>query len=156
MAVTVGHLSVEWKDYSNESSTLTLQIPEVTAANMVARQGEVDAFVNAVEAITYGEMMKFIFGNKKQFSITKSELPASRREQKLLVSWADETAMKTGSFEIPCVNYSVLTFNPDSDTVKLDDAGVAAALVTAIEALIQSQYGNDVTVTKITAVGRNL
>lgn len=155
MAVTTGQLSLEWKDYSKESSTLTLQIPVITAANFDARIGEVDAFVNAVEAITYGEMMKFVVGNRKAFSSTASENPLSRRESKIVVHWSDETALKNGWFEIPCINYSTLTFIAGSDEINMADAGVAAALKTAVENLIQSQFGNDVTVTSMTAVGRN-
>jgi hypothetical protein len=67
----------------------------------------------------------------------------------------DDVNGKKSHFTIPGPDLTNLTIPAGGDLVTLADASIMADLVTAIEANVESEDNNAVTVTRAVIVGRN-
>jgi len=147
-----------YKDYSNESSVISVESTALTAANFDAQETLRAALQTAMEVILIGVLQKTSKGNRVDVSADLPASSAAQRENKWLVSYHDDTfPTRKLSIELPTPDVE----NEDyvlgnTDLIDLTDTDVAA-FVTAFEAFVLAPWtGNAVTVDKITLVGRKL
>lgn len=155
------------EDYNRETSTTSVNIGPLTAANYTAKHAAIDAYKTAVAGITLGEIRKVTVNEVFAESVAAITDVNAQRERKWLVTFRDNTEFfdagdtisnvgygQLFKVEIPCADLGLLDNN--LDVLALDDT-FAAAYVTAAEALVNSPWGgNECVVVKIDHVGRNL
>jgi hypothetical protein len=147
--------SVSWRDYSDEKSTMSLTIEQLTAGNVVATLALVDALLAATQAITEGsaEKSSVVFREQEE-DPGRPSAASAQRERKWLVFYHDTTTNKKYRAEIPT---ALLTANLVAGT-DLADLGATnmAAFVSAFEAVIKDPDTglNAVAIDKIQHVGR--
>lgn len=145
MAKNQPMLNMRFKDKQGEMSTVSVPVPELTAANFDAQVLLYEALVTELS-----DAAKMSLGQVQSWWITahvvdvSSAAPASafaQREIKWLVRGHGATSMEKRSFEIPCANLAVLPSN--SEFVDTDN-GIGLALKNAIEAVakIERDSGN--------------
>lgn len=148
-----------FRDYSDELSTLELNVTEPTEVGM-----NWETVVNTEEAIVRAALQGVSLGNIAKHHVRLSEeapndaRPASawaQRENGLRVFYQDATTGDKYHFTVPAPDLASLTFVEGSDQIVLADGDIMAALVSAIETYVESPAGNAVTVTSAWAVGRN-
>lgn len=149
-----GQYAVSFRDYSNETSRLSVTIPTLNAGNIAAQDGLLDDLLDAIQDVVIGTLER----ETRTYEVVNGTgvAPASKDaqvERKWLVSARDNTTGFAVSFTIPTADSQFVSNNTD----KMDLAGTeGAALVAAIEAVVKSRAGNAITVTEIRLVGRNL
>jgi len=164
--VTVGFL-----DYSNESSSTSVNVGAVTAVSIAGLLSDIADFITAIDAITVGALKfdQLIAYNTRRTSIPPTD-PQAQRERKWMVLYTDTTAFfddpvnaipnagfgKIFKFEIPTAHFGLTDVFPlNSDEADLTQTQIAA-FVTAFEAMGRSPYGGAVDVLKIVGVGRSI
>lgn len=155
------------QDFDGESSTMSLNIGPLTAANFTAKRDAVDDLKVAMDPLVAGEIRKTSLTEQFSESAAAVTDPAAQREAKWLVVLRDVTQfLDVGNtinnvgfgslfnIEVPTALLSLLTGN--SSILDLAVPAVAA-FVTALEAVANSPTGgNQVDVVEIRNVGRNI
>lgn len=140
-----------FQDYSEETSTTSVRVIDAITDLQFT-----DLYTAIVGMAVDGEQQ-----SKKQVTTFQDGLnsgPATsklaQRENKFLVSYVEAVSEgKSGTFEIPCADLTLVVGNTD----KVDlAAGAGLALKTQVELYVLSPAGNAVTVTSVKFVGRKL
>ena len=151
-----GSVSLTFRDYSNETSIHSMDIPDLTAANFdayVDTGGFIPDYYDAVNGITLGNI-----GSERISArdILVSQAPAgsafAQVELKWLVFYSDDVTGKVYRREIPTPDLSLLVAGTDLLNLA---SGAGATWKTAAEALWVSPDGNAITIMKAQVVGRN-
>jgi hypothetical protein len=149
-------------DVSEETSPLTIFNDAITAISLPGFLTNLAALETATDNVTIGVRRKSTWvGDETTITNTWPTDKAAHRENKLLVTYIDDTTEKPYTLTIPTIDFSVLNYVPGGgDAVLFAGAGASAqiiAWVTAFEAIASSpdNPGNSVTVTKMRYVGRN-
>jgi len=149
-----GKANRTYRDYAKQDSSISVWLPTLTVANIAAQTTLIADLWTAVDAVSLGNPISY---NTIATTVSLGGSPAgsaqAHREKKWLVSFSDDVNGHPGTFTIPCADLTLLVANSDQMNIA---SGAGAALVTAIEAVVQSNTGHDVTVNQITFVGRNL
>lgn len=147
-------------DYSNETSTVTFHLGDLTAANYDARTG--DGVGQSVGDIRIA-MNALIAGNHLRRTVTAEQYvdtavlpsdPTAQREIKARFTYRDTVTGELGSFELPTADLNVLA-QQGTDVIDLEEVAVAA-FVTAVEANAFSRDGNAIEIVSGQIVGRSL
>lgn len=150
-----GFIGQTWVDYDNESSTVRLNVPAITAANHDAQTALHSALRIAIATMVKGVLIKNTYGNEDRVALGPATDQDAQRELKWLVSYHDVTTLKRYSVELPCADVTQLDPN-DRAHAHIGDGGEVDDFVTAFEAAVISEVGNTVVVDEITLVGRRL
>lgn len=152
-----GSVSFTIRDYSNETSTHSLDTADLTAANFNTYldpvTGLVPVYYDALDAIILGNI-----GSERISArdILISQAPAgsvyAQVELKWLVFYSDNVNSKVYRREIPTPDLTLLVAGTDLMNIT---AGAGLAWKTAAENLWVSPDGNPVTIFKVQLVGRN-
>jgi len=132
----------------------------LTSANVDAFETAWDEMTVALDAIILGVIRQEVIKFKDER--VSSALPASnlaRRELKLLIRYIGDTSGDKFTLEVPTPDLAALTMETgDANFVNLADAGVMAAFVTKMEAVLKSPNDPTETCTIDSAqvVGRNI
>ncbi len=151
-----GLLTARFRDYSNEYSTFSVLVEEIDgiARTFDGLQSEVAALESAVEAISLATLVSINF---RQIANTEDDQaptsPFAEREHGLRFFYSDDVNAKKYHITVPAPDYATIDV-PGSDEVPLDQTEVAA-LVSWMEAEMQSADGNAITVDRVVKVGRN-
>jgi len=146
------------RDHSNELSQIQLHFDNIDAggANFDAVIASITAVFNQFEIV--GLCDSAGYGFRDVIVADPSTIPASnlaQRESGLRVFLTDDTTGAKSSFTLAGPDMANLTIPAGGDLVTLADGSIMAAMVTALEANLQSVAGNSVTVTRAVIVGRN-
>lgn len=151
-----GSVSITFRDYNNETSIHSMDIPDLTAANFdsfVAAGNLIPDYYDAVAGITLGNP-----GSERISArdILISQAPAgsafAQVELKWLVFYTDNVTGKVYRREIPTPDLALLVANTDLLNLA---SGAGLTWKNAAEALWVSPDGNAITITKAQVVGRN-
>ncbi len=147
----------EWsfQDYSREKSRVRFQFQNITAANHDATVALMDDVRDAILGVQVENCQQtYIIVDSSIFnSRAPASNKASQRENKWLLTLADNTTNKVFHHEIPIADLTLCTAN--SDYMDLS-AGDGLALKTAIEAGVKSPAGNAVSLISVQFVGKRL
>lgn len=144
----MGYSKTYWEYGSNaKASKVSVYSEPLTAANFDAQNALRAAFESAVDAITLGNP------GSEQFVAVETVVaknpaasPQAQRENKWLISCAETGGGGTVTFTVPCADLTLLA----ADGENMDSTSAEyIALVAAVEAFIQSNDGNAVTVTSV-------
>lgn len=146
-------------DYSGETGSVGFWLPTLTAANF-------DANVNDTVGGAVGDlriaMNALINGNHLQRTVNAATFkdtavqptdPYAQREIKGRFVIRDTVTAELGSFEIPCIDLSVVA-QQGTDVIDLEEVAVAA-FVAVLEADYVSRDGNPIEVVSAQIVGRS-
>ena len=162
--------SINIMDWSRETSSVGVRVGAVTAVSLPGLLSEIDDFREATEALILGEAQSDqLVAFKTNLSNAVPTDPAAQRENKWLVTYADDTqffdppinAIPNEGFgrkfqiEIPTANLSTDLLLPNSDEADLT-ATEWVAWVLAFESLARSPHGGVPLVLRVKAVGRNI
>jgi len=147
-----------WRDHSNELSQVQLYFDDIAAggANYDTTVASIVAVFDEIEIVSLCDAAGY--GLRQQKVDDPSTIPASnlaQRESGMRVFLVDDSNGKKSHFVIPGPDLANLTIPAGGDLVTLADASIMAALVTALEANLESVDGNTVTVTRAVIIGRN-
>jgi len=156
MALPVSFFSQTRNDYSDEKSNWSVAVPNVTAANIAAVEGQIATLETAVNAISLCSKVK---GNLTALRTLNAGAvptnPQAQREKKWLVRYTGDATFKKFTVEIPGADLSLLSSAPQSDFM---DSSLTAYtdFVAAFEAVVRSPDDptETVTVRDIQFVGR--
>lgn len=147
----MGRMTLSYKDYNSEGSSVTVRTADLTAANFDATITALNGLRDAIEAVTLAALTKeAILAVETE---TGAPLPASQyaqRESKWLVKFQQDDG-EFGSFEIPAADLTLLNGHTELMDVS---AGAGLALVTSIEGNVYGRDGALVDVVEIQHVGR--
>lgn len=146
--------SLTMLDFSGEKSTTRVSTLSLTDSADFALKSQ--AFEDAIVALTLGTKNAATASKQYRYSSVAPVDQQAQRETKLLVRYQDAVTGKNYGFTIGTVDLEALTMIAGSDEVDINDGGVAAALVSAIEDFVASPSGNNVLVTGMRHVGRNI
>jgi hypothetical protein len=152
----MSYISLAYRDRSAEVSTVTIHTVELTAANLVAWEGDFTTLRAAMDALVIGKEAHQTKVLEK--ALISRDIPASefaQRENKWLVSYEGDTSHKLFSIEIPTADLALR--NQGNDSIDITVAPFDA-FVTAFEDLARSPDDptETVSVRAIKFVGRNL
>lgn len=173
---TKGFITIE--DYSQETSTMTFNLPEITALNFAGVTQDLDEVRDAVAAVVLGKIVNVGFTrtyNDDAINLTPVSDKNAQRERKFLVTmidvkgWLDALGTirnpgygKTFNVEIPCIDVDLVANNKDEVDIT---AGDGLTLANALAANIKSSTNRDAAtsvadpdycrVVSIRKVGRN-
>jgi len=154
------------QDFDNETTTLSVNIGPLTAANFTAKRAALDALKSAVSGIILGEIRKTTITEQFAESAAAVTDRNAQREAKALVTYRDITQFFDVANTINNVGFGnlytvevgtiALNFLPTTATDKFDlTQPNIATFVTAFEAVQNSPTGgNEVEVVEIRHVGR--
>lgn len=167
-----GYFSI--MDYDKEIATFGFNTGAITAVSLPGTLTQFGALRTALQPMIEGVIAgEGLYVNRSKLSNVRPTNPSAQRERKWMVMFEDTTEFfdpptnaipnagfrKVFSSEIGTAK---VTNSDDSDrlidgTDRLDLTQTdAAALVTALEALVKSPYGGAINVIDIFLVGRNL
>jgi len=156
--------SLTYLDYSNERSSVSVEIPLVTAANFAATATLINNLVAAAVNIIGGTLNRRILTIPTPASGLVPADELAQREDKWIVGYTDTTANLAAGvtnpyygkrFTVGIATADLLNhLSSNSDFADLADAEIAA-FVAAFEALAKSPTGGDVEVNYLKFVGRN-
>jgi hypothetical protein len=150
--------SFTYLDYSIEQSNVGIPGLALTAANFDAQVALIAALAAAIDGVCIGTHSKTrIMASETQLSSVPPVSELAQRENKWLVTYADDTTGKLFRVSLPCADLAGhLVAN--SDLADLNDAGDVAAFVTAFEAYARDPDTgtHTVTVQSMRFVGRNI
>jgi len=151
-----GSVSMTFRDYNNETSIHSMDIPDLTAANFdayVDTSGLIPDYYDAVNGITVGNI-----GSERISArdILVSQAPAgsvwAQVEMKWLVFYTDTVTAKVYRREIPTPDLTLLVAGTDLLNIA---SGAGLTWKNAAEALWVSPDNNPITIFKAQLVGRN-
>lgn len=147
--------AIQFTDYSNEKSTVTVNGEALTAANFDAQATEASALAVAIGALSIGSLTQRTVTQVVLDSPDIPTNPFAQRELKWLVQYQGDTSGKKYQMEIPCAD---LTGNLVAGS---DLADVTATpwvnFITAFEAYARAPDNLTESVSFVSArvVGRN-
>lgn len=148
--IQMSKVRIPYIDYTSEKSTASFYVDSAIG------DAAITAIVTAVDGVTVGgrqDAVLVVESTKDAGTAGPAASPLAQRENKWLVRGVDSVNGRNVQIEIPCADLTLLTGGQDF----LDLGGTeAAALVAALEANVESQDGNAITVSTIQFVGRNL
>lgn len=147
--------TMQFTDYSDEKSTVTVNGVALTAANFDAQATESAALAVAIGALSIGSLTQRTYA---QVVLDDPDIPTNpfaQRELKWLISYQGDTSGKKYSMEIPCANLTG-TLVPGSDLADLTDT-LWTNFITAFEAYARApdNITENVSVISARVVGRN-
>jgi hypothetical protein len=146
---------VTWniRDFSDEYSGFTLNIPDVDETSWVATNTSVLALQTAVDAICIGNIAtRNLQAYSENVDDTRPTSPYAQRETGLRFFYSDNVNGNKYHATLPCPDLSIVA-EAGTDQVDLEEV-LVAAVVTAFEALAVSPDGNAITINKAVIVGR--
>jgi len=161
--MTVAKSFAGWTYYDNtlksngepEASTLEVAIIPLTAGNVVATAGLVDALTTAIEAVSLGNLGKtnLVF-ERDPISSAPAALQAAQRENKLLLRYHGSTSNRKMRVSIPCFDLTLLPNHSEFLDLTADEG---LDLKTAFEAVVRNDQDGAEAVILDSAqfVGRN-
>jgi hypothetical protein len=147
-------------DYSNEKSTIDMNIEEMTAGNFATLLTEVATLGSAIDNLSDGSLVKSnLMQDSSNFSATPPASEAAQRERKWLVRFQDTVNGRYGQLQIPVAATRGGTNNllllPNTDKADFTQTEWTA-FISAVEATVRSVDGNVINVLEAFLVGRNL
>jgi len=150
----MGSTSIKFLDAANKTSAAGFYTPDMTAGNIAATNTAIDTLKAAMLAVTLGNVVRD--ARYAQVTDNAAVIPsdeAARRQNKWAVSAVDNVLSGEVSFTIPTADLQFCATGSNAmDTATQEYIDLKAA----IEAVVQSKYGNAITVTKIEFVGRSI
>jgi len=149
-----------YSDYDGEPSNVTINLVEITAANLDAQQTLITALRAAINGIILGVTNKSVVSDIGWDTFTGTSDPFAHREIKWVVVVEDSVGNRYKSNEIPMADLSILE-GGNKYIIKngLVTVVTAAALVTAFkdayEAVAVSNTGLALTIVDMYQAGRN-
>lgn len=147
------------KDYSDEETPITIFHGSITAGTLPGFLTEFGQMRDAIDAITLGTIKKEKWvGDDTQLSDARPAAPAAQRENKWLVFYRDVVTNKTHRCEIGTADVGTAgapRIIAGTDLADLTNTEMAA-FKTRFESFARSEAGNNVVITKIQKVGRNI
>lgn len=148
----MGKANYTFIDHDSEGSSVSLQVPDLTAANINTILAQIDALRVALENVTIGTLRQVqVVGSTDIFSGVAPADGNAQRETKWLVQGIDSLGFAV-SMEIPTAQ---LTLLPSGSGILDLSAGPGLALKQALDAIWLSRHGDPVTVSRVIHVGRN-
>jgi len=144
-------------DYSDERSSTSIHVGDITAVSLPGFLTEFGALRTAIEGITLGVVSKESWvGDDTTLSNTPPSDPNAQREVKWLVRYTGDTTDKLYSLEIATAELAGGHLLAGSDMADLAETDMAA-FVTAFEDIARTPDDDTETVTvqSIQFVGRN-
>lgn len=152
--MAVGKYISTYKDYTKESSSTQIYIPEIILGNILSVTGLINDYQAALDAITLGNNTRQqTVGVYADLGDAPAGSTSAQRENKWKVSYIDNATGDSHFFTIPTAMLTLLATNSDLMNIA---SGAGLAYVNALEAVAKSELGNDIAVTEIKFVGRNL
>lgn len=149
----MGKANYTFIDHDSEGSSVSLQVPDLTAANINTILAQIDALRIALENVTIGTLRQVqVVGATDIFSGVAPADGNAQRETKWLVQGVDSSGFAV-SMEIPTAQ---LTLLPTGSGILDLSAGAGLALKQALDAIWLSRHGDPVTVSRVVHVGRNI
>ena len=156
----MANLVFTYRDYSDETSSVSIQIPGITSANFdeILGDGALEGrgiLRAAIDGVTNGlRVRESAVAVGEVFAGVVTE-PTAQRENGLRVWGRGDSSGKLFSITIPTADETLLAV-AGTDDVPLDGTEMAA-LVSALETYWKADYGaalEDITVTRARLVGR--
>lgn len=148
-------LTFSLSDYSNERTSTTLHVAEVTDANIDAQDALYDALATAVGNLTLGSFVTRYFSQGNwTLSDTPPSDPLAQRENKWLVTYADTVTGKKYNSEIGTAELGNGHLLTNSDVANLADAEWVAFISAFEDVVVAPDTGNPVIVVSARFVGR--
>ena len=149
-----------WSDYDGESSNMTINTVEITAANVDAQQTLLTTLRTALNDITIGVVSKSVLSDIGWDTLTPTTNPFGQREIKWVIIVEDTLGNRYKANEVPTADLSLLTGNQKyiirNGVVSVDDPdGFVADFKSAYEAVAVSNTGLAVVIHDMYQVGRN-
>lgn len=145
------------RDWSDEYGRVQFPFAEPGGIETVAdlEANQLATLKSAVEGVSLGQVAREAIRIAEDGALdTRPASALAQREFGLRVFFELNTSGEKRNLTIPAVDIAALTVAGGSDLVELADAGVMAALVSAIETYVNIN-GETVTVTRAMIVGRN-
>lgn len=152
-----GKAIFQLKDYSDENSSSTIHVGDITAVSLPGFLTQFGALRTAIEGITLGVVSREQWvGDDTLLSSTPPSDPNAQREVKWLVRYTGDTSGKAYQLEIATAELAGGHLLPNSDFADLAETDMAA-FVTAFEDIARTPDDDTelVTVVSIQFVGRN-
>lgn len=141
-------------DFDDEKSQFQMYLPNVISANYDTVVTAINTIQAAIDAVLLEATSRRVFKAEDVPYGAPSAVAQAQREAKWRVIYTDNTdPIGNGSFEMPCPDLSLLVAGTGAMNIA---AGAGATLVAALEADLLSRLGNNITVSKIVHVGRNI
>lgn len=149
----MGQYGLSFLDYSKETATQLLNTGPVNVGSIVALEAQLATFLAATQALTLCTVAAERLTAYDNFiSRIPPTNPLAQRENKWLITYADNSDHKLGKSELPGADLSKLVVG--TDYADLTDTAVAA-YVTSFNAFVQSTRAHAVTIISLKFVGRN-
>jgi len=130
--------SASYLDAGNElGNTSGMYGTVITAANQVAQAAAWATLLSAMDALALGNRRADNYGDKTTYAVTAPANGAAREVALQAIFQDDVTGSKWRGIVVPTLDISLITYVNNAgakDAVIMDDAGLVAALVTALEA----------------------
>ena len=140
-------------DRSNEITTTSLNIPDMTAMNFDIHQSAILSTEVAMAAITQADAHSVTVAQKVT---NAAKALAGLREMKWLVRYRDVSNFKEFSFEIGTADPSAPTITESSGKEVLDPSSTEwTDLANALNTFALSPYGNGISMYEVELVGRS-
>ncbi len=157
MPIAHGKMTIQFEDYGEEKSTVTVRTPQV--ATLTDTYDTRDALLEAAKSAIQGVSLGKVLVVDKGYAVTYPNPPGgaasslAQRESKWYVRFRDVSNNDIGGFEIPCADLSLL--DAEKRGFLDEDSSEWSALVSAIEAVMVSRGGNAIVLLDARHVGRN-
>jgi hypothetical protein len=169
MPVEEAYFNLTIADYSAETSGFSVftEPVEVDGANWpsiwVGPSGAMPQIIASTGGIIRGVIRQESFTQKMKLSNARATDPLAQREDKLLVTYQDNTTLRLFQWEVPTVKIALLDtdltgvvrFPGETDEVYLDKGGMTA-WVADMNTFAKSPAGNAITILRAVLVGRNI
>jgi hypothetical protein len=141
-------------DYSKERSNVRFNITQITAANLVAEQGDITDLGTAITGISLNTLARqiVVLSNDELASNYPTDVHA-QRENKWLIRYEDTTTHQVYRNEVPGADLTLLATNSDMADLSLT---AWTDFITAFEAVVKSPDGNAVNFLDAEFVGKRL
>lgn len=157
MPVSHGKMTIQFEDYGEEKSTVSVRTPPVTVLTDTyeTRDGLLEDARTAIQGVSLGKVLVV----DKGYAVTYPNAPGgaasslAQRENKWYLRFRDVATNDIGGLEIPCADLSLL--DADKRGFLDEDSSEWSALVSALEAIMVSKAGNAIVLLDARHVGRN-
>lgn len=149
--MALAKLLITYMDHNRELSTVTVQTPALTAANIVATQTLFDNLQTAIQGIADGVLVRRMDVAEITEATPAPPGAGVQREIKWMARWHDVSGRKYRT-EIPCADLSQAVANKDFIDLT---AGAGLAFKTAFEAVVKGDDESAATLDDVISVYRN-
>lgn len=146
------------RDRSKETSGFKLFNGAITAVSIGGFLTDYGNLKTAIDNLTLGVLARDLWvGDSTNISDLVPASPFAQREIGLRFHYTGDTTNKAYFVTLPCPDLAAVTYIGDTDDVLLADAGVVAAMVTAMETIGRTPDDDTETITvqRAEVVGRN-